>query len=140
MPDTARELSYIDLLAILGRSHDRLVATLSPLGIADLGKQSYDDDWSIAQVERVAQGVAEPARISLTTTAPERRFLLVLTTEGGELTRDQADGDGATGRISLPAEAFVRLVYGRLDRDHTPQSVSTEGIDLHTLRGAFPGV
>jgi hypothetical protein len=39
----------------------------------------------------------------------------------------------------LPAEAYVRLLYGRLDPDHTPGSV-TEGADLDLLRSAFPGV
>jgi hypothetical protein len=40
----------------------------------------------------------------------------------------------------LPAEAFVRLVYGRLDPDHTPASVVTDGGLLSLLRAAFPGV
>ena len=41
---------------------------------------------------------------------------------------------------TLPAEAFVRLVYGRLDPDHTPSSVSADGVDLDLLRSAFPGL
>jgi hypothetical protein len=41
--------------------------------------------------------------------------------------------------LRLPAEAFVRLVYGRLDADHTPESVAAEDIDLDDLRAAFPG-
>ena len=42
--------------------------------------------------------------------------------------------------VRLPAAAFVRLVYGRLDADHTPASAVTEGIDLDDLRKAFPGL
>jgi hypothetical protein len=38
----------------------------------------------------------------------------------------------------LPAEAFVRLVYGRLDPDHTPPLTSRQ-VDLDRLRRAFPG-
>jgi uncharacterized protein (TIGR03083 family) len=268
MTENTQELraGYADLLAILHRSHDRLVAALSPLGVDELSQQSYDDDWSIAQVashlgsgaeinglcvtaaltgtpppdmehfqhiwdtwnakspkqqaddalsadtrlltqldaltaddharwhlelfgseqspadlvrlrlselavhtwdiavaldptetvdeqaaaviidnlpwmvERIAKGVAEPATISVRTTAPDRRLVLTLTTEGGELTPDDADDHGTTARISLPGEAFVRLTYGRLDPDHTPTSVTTEGIDLDTLRGSFPGL
>ena len=39
--------------------------------------------------------------------------------------------------LELPAEALVRLVYGRLDPDHTPP-VSGPG-DLDELRRLFPG-
>jgi hypothetical protein len=42
--------------------------------------------------------------------------------------------------VRLPAEAFIRLLYGRLDPDHTPSSVTTDGADLDVLRRAFPGV
>jgi len=39
--------------------------------------------------------------------------------------------------LELPAEAFVRLVYGRLDPDHTPR---VDGdFDLESLRHVFPG-
>jgi hypothetical protein len=38
------------------------------------------------------------------------------------------------------AEAFIRLVYGRLDADHTPRSVRADGVDLGTLRATFPGL
>jgi uncharacterized protein (TIGR03083 family) len=257
---------YTELMAILHRSHDRLMAALSPLSLDGVSQQSYDDDWSIAQVashlgsgaeinelfvtagltgtpapgperlqpiwdtwnakspkqqaddalsadahlltqfdaftpddharwhldlfgteqapadlvrlrlsehavhtwditvaldpaqtvdedaaaviidhlpwmvERIAKGVAEPATVSVRTTAPDRRFVLTLTTEGGDLAPTGADDGGTTASIRLPGEALVRLVYGRLDPDHTPQSVTTDGIDLDTLRGAFPGV
>jgi hypothetical protein len=40
--------------------------------------------------------------------------------------------------LELPAEAFIRLVYGRLDPDHTP--AVTGPADLNELRRAFPGV
>ena len=40
--------------------------------------------------------------------------------------------------LRLPAEAFVRLLYGRLDPDHTPPAEST-GVDLDELRPIFPG-
>ena len=42
--------------------------------------------------------------------------------------------------LRLRGAAFVRLVYGRLDADHTPASVVAEGVDLDDLRKAFPGV
>jgi hypothetical protein len=33
----------------------------------------------------------------------------------------------------------VRLVYGRLDAEHTPAAVETDGVDLDQLRAVFPG-
>ena len=43
----------------------------------------------------------------------------------------------ADAELVLPAEAFVRLVYGRLDPGHTPP---VEGdADLDELRAVFPG-
>ena len=40
--------------------------------------------------------------------------------------------------LELPAEAFVRLIYGRLDRAHTPNTVRDSGV-LEELREVFPG-
>ena len=40
--------------------------------------------------------------------------------------------------IELPAEAFCRLVYGRLDPEHTPHVTGDESA-LDTLRAVFPG-
>jgi hypothetical protein len=38
----------------------------------------------------------------------------------------------------LPAEAFVGLVYGRLDAGHTPP-VENAGVEVDQLRPIFPG-
>ena len=40
--------------------------------------------------------------------------------------------------LELPAEALIRLVYGRLDPDHTPAVADPALLD--ELRGVFPGV
>ena len=40
--------------------------------------------------------------------------------------------------LVLPSEALVRLVYGRLDPDHTPPVRGPA--DLDVLRRAFPGI
>jgi hypothetical protein len=47
-------------------------------------------------------------------------------------------GDPPAPDLELPAEAFVRLVYGRLDPAHTPPVSGTA--DLDELRSVFPGV
>ncbi len=72
----------------------------------------------------------------MVTTDPERRFLL----ETGEaVTLTPSDGEAAPAGLRLPAEAFVRLVYGRMDEAHTPPLEST-GVDLGELRQLFPGL
>lgn len=38
----------------------------------------------------------------------------------------------------LPAEAFVRLLYGRMDESHSPPAESA-GVELDELRPLFPG-
>lgn len=82
-----------------------------------------------ARSGKVSDGV-EP--VSITTTAPDRAFLL---TVSPAVTLMPADG--SAGALTLPAEALVRLVYGRLDPDHTPAEVTDER--LATLRTVFPG-
>lgn len=84
--------------------------------------------------------IAEELGIQVTTTAPERHFLLALSPQGARLDSGAAVGSGASGQLRLPAEAFVRLVYGRLDPDHTPSTVTVEGVDLDSVRRAFVGV
>jgi len=80
-----------------------------------------------------------PRKVRVTTSDPEREFIL----ETGEAVTLVPSGDEATpelgvSELRLPAEAFVRLIYGRLDPDHTPPAEST-GIELDELRSVFPG-
>jgi uncharacterized protein (TIGR03083 family) len=66
---------------------------------------------------------------------PDRRVTVVLAPDSVRLD----DGvPGADADLVLPAEAFIRLVYGRLDPEHTPSG--TEGAQLDRLRQAFPGL
>ncbi len=48
-----------------------------------------------------------------------------------------ASGSGEPDLV-LPAEALCRLVYGRLDPDHTP-AFTGDGKALDALRQVFPG-
>jgi uncharacterized protein (TIGR03083 family) len=44
------------------------------------------------------------------------------------------------GVVTLPAEAWLRLVYGRLSPERTPTGVTATGdVSLDTLRQVFPG-
>jgi len=58
---------------------------------------------------------------------------------GTERAPVSAASDSTDADIELPAEAFIRLVYGRLDTAHTPPGVK-EGTTLDQLRTLFPGV
>jgi len=74
-------------------------------------------------------------RLQVSTSDPERQFILDL---GDTVALVAGDGDGNLPAIRLPAEAFVRLVYGRLDPAHTPP-VETGAAELEELRLVFPG-
>jgi uncharacterized protein (TIGR03083 family) len=90
-------------------------------------------------VSRSAKPDGKPRKIRVLTTDPERQFTL----ETGDAVTLTASDDETTPELGLsdlrlPAEAFVRLVYGRLDTDHTP-AVESAGVDLDELRKVFPG-
>ena len=81
---------------------------------------------------------AEPLSVEVRTSSPERAFHLDVGPSGVALSPSY-DDTAAEAELTLPAEAFVRLVYGRLDPDHTPDSVTATGVDLDVLRATFPG-
>jgi uncharacterized protein (TIGR03083 family) len=81
----------------------------------------------------------EQLSVEVRTTGPERAFRLDLGPSGVSLAPSY-DDTAARATLTLPAEAFVRLVYGRLDPDHTPDAVTATGVDLDLLRATFPGV
>ena len=56
--------------------------------------------------------------------------------EFGELAEGTAPGADPT--VELPAEALIRLFYGRLDPGHTPESVGGD-FDIDVLRRIFTG-
>jgi uncharacterized protein (TIGR03083 family) len=87
---------------------------------------------------RAGKGASEPVSVHVATSDPEQEFLLELAPGKTTLTEVEGPVDAAA-TLRLPAEAFVRLVYGRLDPGHTPSSVETDAIELDTLRRAFPG-
>ena len=90
-------------------------------------------------VARSAKPDGKQRKVRVTTTDPERTFILET---GDAVTLVAADGETppelGLSELRLPAEAFVRLLYGRLDPDHTPPAEST-GVDLEELRPIFPG-
>ncbi|MHB8394267.1 MAG: maleylpyruvate isomerase family mycothiol-dependent enzyme [Candidatus Dormibacteria bacterium] len=74
-------------------------------------------------------------RLGISTSDPERHFHLEVSDT--VLLRGSESGSEAVA-LTLPAEALVRLVYGRLDSGHTPPA-KAGGVDLDELRSLFPG-
>jgi uncharacterized protein (TIGR03083 family) len=74
-------------------------------------------------------------RLRVSTSSPVRHYLLDI---GETVTLMPTEGNSIRPELALPAEAFVRLVYGRLDPAHTPP-VEVTRVDLDELRQVFPG-
>jgi uncharacterized protein (TIGR03083 family) len=74
-----------------------------------------------------------PVAVAVTTTGPDRAFTL---DTGGVTLGPAAAGDAPTATLALPAEAFLRLVYGRLD---DADGVTAAGVTLSELKSVFPG-
>ncbi len=74
-----------------------------------------------------------PVGVAVTTTEPGRSFTL---DTGGVTLAPAAAGDTPAASLALPAEAFVRLVYGRLD---SADGVQASGVTLTELKSVFPG-
>jgi uncharacterized protein (TIGR03083 family) len=83
-----------------------------------------------------AKATGDTRTITVTTTDPIRRFDVELTPEAVSFHPALIPSPTATD-IAIPAEAFARLVYGRLDPDHTP--AGNHGDTLDALRRVFPG-
>jgi uncharacterized protein (TIGR03083 family) len=87
---------------------------------------------------RSGSTVGGPIEVEISTTEPERTFRLSV---AATVTLHPASTDDSepTAKVQMPASALVRLVYGRLDAEHTPTAVVADGIDLDALRSVFPG-
>ena len=107
---------------------------------------TFDDDATIApdavdfvidNLAMLAGFTAKPVgdqRLVVATTDPERRFTITSTADAVAVSDE--DGDTDEPEVTLPAEAFIRVVYGRLDPDHSTVPGSAT---LTTLRAVFPG-
>ena len=100
---------------------------------ADAAAVIVDNLGLIARFTAKPTGIEREVRVR--TSNPVRHFTVRLTPEAAELLAGDA---GVTPDLELPAEAFCRLVYGRLDPDHSPM-VTANGEVLELLRRVFPG-
>lgn len=74
-----------------------------------------------------------PVAVAVTTTSPERSFTL---DTGGVTLAPAGAADTPTASLALPAEAFLRLVYGRLGDE---PGLRASGVTVGELKSVFPG-
>lgn len=88
---------------------------------------------------RLGKAPAEPFAVRIRTAGPDRDYLLA--TAESVIMTDWPEGgtDVPVGEVSMPAEALLRLAYGRLDAAHTPAGTRGAAGDLDKLRAIFPG-
>lgn len=107
-----------------------IAVALDPAAVVDPIAVPIVLDNNLAMITRfTGKPVDGPERIVVATTAPERRFLLDVT--DGVVLAPATDADGRA-EVTLPAENFVRLVYGRFE------PIGDDSIDR--LRPMFPGL
>ncbi|MGC5012822.1 maleylpyruvate isomerase family mycothiol-dependent enzyme [Streptosporangium sp. DT93] len=89
----------------------------------------------IARSDALDPRLATTLRVE--TTDPERRLGLIL----GETVGFSEAPEDADVVLSLPAEAWIRLLTGRLAPENTPATVTVigDGVTLDHLRRVFPG-
>jgi uncharacterized protein (TIGR03083 family) len=75
--------------------------------------------------------------VAVRTTEPARSFTL---TSGDAVSLEPGEGAAPDGVLRLPAEAFLRLTYGRLDATNADGAeVAGGSVTLDELRATFPG-
>lgn len=97
--------------------------------------------WMVARMTRPRAAAAVAAKLDgrpvlVRTSDPERWIAIEL---DGEPRVRQVD-PGRHPDLTIPAEALLRLCYGRLDPDHTPAGIRVESpLELDDLRATFNG-
>ncbi len=101
---------------------------------ADAVSLLIDQLPQVARRGSPSAGAGGTAPITIASTDPARRFTL---TVSPDVSLSPSEATGAAD-LTMPAEALVRLVYGRLDPDHTPDGIDYPG-RLDQLRTVFVG-
>ncbi|WP_029135539.1 maleylpyruvate isomerase family mycothiol-dependent enzyme [Nakamurella lactea] len=133
------DLNLVDLLGMRLGEHvvhtwDIAVA-LDPSATLSVPAVELLIDTMPERVARLGKATETGDDIAIDTQAPDREYTL---TTSPEVTLTA--GGARTGQpLTLPAEALIRLFYGRLDAEHTPASVAGDE-RLGALRSAFPGI
>ena len=110
----------------------------NPQAVLQSGPTEILSERFAERIPRMARGekpAAAPTKLDVTTSEPTRRFAITI----GEEVLSAEPGSGAATLV-IPAEAMMRLSFGRLDPAHTPPGTAVEGpISLDELRALFPG-
>jgi uncharacterized protein (TIGR03083 family) len=80
---------------------------------------------------------AGPDTVVISTTDPDGVWAVTTGPDG--VSFDRVDTWDEV-HVTMPTEALVRLIYGRLDPEHTPDSIEADAEVLHRLRAMFPGI
>jgi uncharacterized protein (TIGR03083 family) len=88
---------------------------------------------------RLGKPLDEPFAVRIRTTDPDRDYLLTTTDTVTMTEWPEAGTDAPVSEVTMPAEALLRLAYGRLDPEHIPATVTGDPADLDRLREVFPG-
>jgi hypothetical protein len=95
---------------------------------------------AVDNLELIAKFTSKPQgddrTITIGTSDPERSFFVQI---GPEQVVFSTIEPGGNTDLSMSAESMIRLVYGRLDSEHTPDSVVGDPRLLDQLRRVFPG-
>ncbi len=90
-----------------------------------------------ARAVRGGKAVVAVGPLTVVTSDPARRFTLTVGDDVVLAAADVGGPDGGGADLELPAEALLRLVFGRLDPAHSPAGAD-EAL-LAVLRQDFPG-
>lgn len=94
---------------------------------------------AVDNLDLIARFTARPTgdttTLTVATTDPARSFRIELASDAVNFA---SVTEPVTADLTLPAEAFCRLVYGRLDTAHSP-ATDHNGPVLDVLRQVFPG-
>jgi uncharacterized protein (TIGR03083 family) len=133
-PMTLDFVSYVGL-----RLNEHLVHTWDVEVALDRNAVVQDAELLVDNLDLIGRYTAKPTgstrTITIHTTDPGRDFTVSLSQDTVTFEPSAVGGDPD---LSLPAEAFARLVYGRLDSEHTPP-VEGDATTLDELRRVFPG-
>jgi uncharacterized protein (TIGR03083 family) len=114
-----------------------LAVTFDPAATLQDDAVEFLLDGLTDQVRRFAQTTPIEQSLTARTVTPDRTFEIAT---GPAHIALRPTEPGPAPDLELPGESLVRLVYGRLDADHTPAEVSDPRALLDPLRTAFPGV
>ncbi|HUZ27480.1 MAG TPA: hypothetical protein VMV07_27330 [Streptosporangiaceae bacterium] len=88
---------------------------------------------------RLGKPLDNPFSVRILTTHPDRDYLLATADTVSRTGWPEGGNDGPAAEVTMPAEALLRLAYGRLAPEYTQATVSGDPADLNKLRAVFPG-